>query len=311
MAQTACDPRAWTATTVESPVCWYSRLTTHCLDVIGEKIQSLTEDQPITDLWLSPEECAAVQRDLEGVRRELEEGRGFVVLEGVPLERCSARQATAAYWLIGQGLGVPLEQNVQGTLLYDVRDTGQELAQGARFSVTSYESSFHTDNSFGETVLDIVGLFCLQTARSGGRSQIVSAYSACRLLGREHPEALAVLGRPVHFDRRGGVRTGQAPTIQFPIVEETERGLLLRYLRYWIEAGHQKADVPLTEDQVSALDLLDEVLRRSELRVEFDLQRGQMLFLNNRWLLHNRTAFEDHQEPQRRRHLVRLWLRSL
>jgi alpha-ketoglutarate-dependent taurine dioxygenase len=82
-----------------------------------------------------------------------------------------------------------------------------------------------------------------------------------------------------------------------------------RYLRYWIESGHEKAAQRLTAEQRGALDVLDSVLGRPEFRVEFALEPGQMFFINNRWILHNRTAFQDHAEPERRRHLVRLWLR--
>jgi alpha-ketoglutarate-dependent taurine dioxygenase len=85
--------------------------------------------------------------------------------------------------------------------------------------------------------------------------------------------------------------------------------LLVRYLRFWIHAGHDKAGEPLSAERLRALDVLDEVLARPELRVEFGLEPGQMLFVNNRWIFHNRTAFEDHDEPERRRHYVRLWLR--
>ena len=78
----------------------------------------------------------------------------------------------------------------------------------------------------------------------------------------------------------------------------------------WIHAGHDRAGVPLTPAQLSALDALDRVAGDPVLRVEFALAPGQMYFLNNRWILHNRTAFDDHPEPERRRHLVRLWLRQ-
>src|SRR5205807_6187336 len=105
------------------------------------------------------------------------------------------------YWVVGQLLGHPFEQNVQGTLLYDVRDTGQDLTKGARFSVTNYESSFHTDNSFGETVLDYVGLLCLQTAKAGGLSQVVSGFAAHNELLEHHPDILPTLYQPFHVDR--------------------------------------------------------------------------------------------------------------
>jgi alpha-ketoglutarate-dependent taurine dioxygenase len=210
--------------------------------------------------------------------------------------------------MIGQLLGEPIAQDVQGTILYDVRDSGQDVAQGARFSVTRYESSFHTDNSFGETVLDYVGLLCLKTARSGGVSQVVSGLTAVAALGREHPEVLETLCRPCHVDRRGGVRDGETPTVLWPVIQRGGPEPLFRYLRYWIEAGHAKAGEPLTPARRMALDRLDEVLRRPALRAEFSLVPGQVYFVNNRWILHNRTAFEDHPEPDRRRHLVRLWL---
>jgi len=181
---------------------------------------------------------------------------------------------------------------------------------GARFSVTNAESSFHTDNSFGSEVLDYVGLLCLRPARSGGLSQVVSGLSVHNVLREWHPEALATLYRPFHVDRRGGVRPGEAPTARAPVFEQHGRGLVLRYLRYWIHAGHEKAGVPLTAEQRAALDALDRAAADPALRAEFALRAGQIYFTNNRWILHNRTAFEDHAEPARRRHLVRLWLRG-
>src|SRR5206468_3887434 len=135
----------------------------------------------------------ALAQDLAGVRHELEEGRGFVIVAGLPVEGRSEQESQALYWLLGQALGEPMEQNVQGTLLYDVRDTGQDVRYGARFSVTSSESSFHTDNAFGEQVLDYVGLLCLQTAKSGGLSQLVSGQSVAFKLRSRDAAAWEVL----------------------------------------------------------------------------------------------------------------------
>src|SRR5262249_35423552 len=190
------------------------------------------------------------------------------------------------------------------------RDTGQDVYSGARFSVTNAESSFHTDNSFGEQVLDYVGLLCLATAREGGVNQIVNAHAVLDELREHHADALDVLRRPFHIDRRGGVRAGEAPTVRLPVVEGKGDALTVRYLRFWIEEGHKKAAEPLTADQVQALNVLDEVLRKPDFRVSFSLRPGEMLFVNNRWVLHNRTTFVDHPEPERRRHLVRLWLKA-
>ncbi len=304
------DPRAWRADTLDEPAHWYYPLPAEAWAALEDTVAPLRrQPRPVTDLTPSAELRAACAPALRPVLAALETGRGFAILDRVPLDRFTPAQAQAVYWLVGHVLGEPLPQNVQGTLLYDVRDTGQDVQYGARFSVTNAESSFHTDNSFGDEVLDYVGLLCLRSARSGGLSQVVSARSVCEELRRRHPEALAVLSRPVHIDRRGGVRPGEAPTTLAPVLEWRGGGLLCRYLRYWIHAGHDRVGAPLTGEQVRALDALDEAAGDPALRAEFALEPGQMYFINNRWILHNRTAFADHSEPERRRHLVRLWLK--
>jgi alpha-ketoglutarate-dependent taurine dioxygenase len=305
------DQRAWRAETVDPPPTWYYALTTRCRDALDETIRQVRQNpRPVTEIGLGETPCAGCGEDLRPVRDALESGRGFAVLDGVPPEHYSPQEMQVAYWLVGQLLGRPLAQNVQGTLLYDVRDTGQDVRYGARFSVTNAESTFHTDNSFGGEVADYVGLLCLNTAQAGGLSQVVSAHAAHNDLLARHREVLEVLYRPFHFDRRGGVRPGEPPTARFPVLSWDGRDLVCRYLRYWIETGHERAGEPLTPEQLHALDVLDAVLGEPELRVEFALKPGDMFFVNNRWILHNRTAFTDHPEPERRRHLVRLWLRA-
>lgn len=304
------DPRAWRAETVEDPSEWYRPVPDPLLAALETWIADGGPDQPVTDWLLSDEDRLAWSEHLAPAKYDLEFGRGFVILEGLPLAKLSQRDAIASYWLIGQLLGEPFAQNVQGTLLYDVRDTGQDLSAGARFSVTNYESSFHTDNSFGDSILDYVGLLCLKTAKSGGISQNVSGYAVHNTLLEEHPDVLQTLYQPLHVDRRGGFREGEPPTVRRPVIAWDGSEIVVRYLRYWIEVGQEKAGKPLTADERRALDVFDAVLARPELRVEFSLKPGQMYFINNRWILHNRTAFTDHPELERRRHLVRLWLRA-
>jgi alpha-ketoglutarate-dependent taurine dioxygenase len=306
----AADPRAWRADTIDPPESWYLSLSKVTVATLDRAIRDWQRDgQPVTDLRASDALRAAAAEDVRRALVELEAGRGFVVITAGPPGHYMPQELPAVYWLVGQLLGRPFAQNVQGTLLYDVRDTGQDVRAGARFSVTNYESSFHTDNSFGDEVLDYVGLLCLNPAKSGGRSQVVSGYAVRDELLARHPGAGEVLRRPFHVDRRGGLRPGDEPTVRFPVLGNDGADLLIRYLRYWIEAGHEKAGQPLTAEQVSALDAFDRVAGERDLRVEFTLKPGEMLFVNNRWILHNRTAFEDYSEPERRRHYVRLWLR--
>jgi alpha-ketoglutarate-dependent taurine dioxygenase len=311
LTRTINDPRAWRSETLDDRPSWYYPLSPRCLAALDETICRL-RDQPRPTLQLRAveEPCVACAGELRPVRSALESGRGFAIVQGPKPERYTPGEMQACYWLIGQLLGRPIEQNVQGTLLYDVRDTGQDVRYGARFSVTNAESSFHTDNSFGAGVADYVGLLCIRTAKSGGLSQVVSGYSVHNELLAHHADVLDVLYQPLHIDRRGGLRPGEGPTVQYPVLGWDGRGLTYRYLRYWIESGHEKIGQPLRDAQRRALDVLDAVAGDPALRAEFALEPGDLFFINNRWMLHNRTAFEDHAEPEQRRHLVRLWLRA-
>jgi alpha-ketoglutarate-dependent taurine dioxygenase len=305
------DRRAWRADTVDGPESWYYLLSPRCLAALDATIDRLRKaPRPTTGLCATREPCAACAQELEPVRTVLEEGRGFAVLRGLRAGRLAPSELQVCYWLIGQLLGQPVEQNVQGTLLYEVRDTGQDVRYGARFSVTNAESSFHTDNSFGSIIVDYVGLLCLQGAKKGGLSQVVSGYSVHNELLARHPDVLELLYQPWHIERRGGVRPGEAPTVQYPVLSWDQVGLVYRYLRYWIESGYERIGQPLAAARRRALDMLDEVLHLPGLRVEFALEPGDLFFINNRWILHNRTAFKDHPEPEHRRHLIRLWLQA-
>lgn len=311
LSHTFDDARAWRSSTIDDRQAWYYSLSPRCLAALDETIRRCREQpRPVTELRAAKEPCAACAEEFRPAQTALESGRGFAILRGPTPDRYSPAELQVCYWLVGQMLGRPVEQNVQGTLLYDVRDTGQDVRYGARFSVTNAESSFHTDNSFGSIIADYVGLLCVETAKSGGLSQVVSGYSVHDELRAQHPDALELLYQPWHIDRRGGVRPGDAPTVQYPVLSRDERGLTYRYLRYWIEAGYEKIGRPLSDAQRQALDALDAVANDPALRVEFALEPGDMFFINNRWILHNRTAFVDHDEPERRRHLVRLWLQA-
>ena len=300
---------AWRANTVGPAKSWYFQVSPGVANAAEETMRTMrNRPQTIQERRLADYPLRDVVHELMPLKSMLEEFPGFAVVRGLP--DGSPQELTAMYWLLGQMLGHPVEQNVQGTILYDVRDTGQDVRYGARFSVTNAESSFHTDNSFGINLVDYIGLLCLNPSKSGGVNQVVSAYAAHHVLLEQHPDVLPVLYEPFHVDRRGGVAVGESKTIQFPIMAWDGRELTIRYLRYWIEVGHEKAGLPLSDRQRESLDTLDRVLNLPELRAEFALEARDILLVNNRWILHNRTAFEDFEQPEKKRHLVRLWVES-
>ena len=83
---------------------------------------------------------------------------------------------------------------------------------------------------------------------------------------------------------------------------------MFRYMRFWIEKGQAKAGEPLTDQELGALDILDELISAPEQVVRFHLEAGDVLWVNNRTLAHNRSEFQD--TPENMRLLHRMWLKA-
>lgn len=300
------DRRAWTAATIDTSDRWTTTLSESALSEL-ESVAGDTALHDATSLRITATDLPHCAEQLADVGDELETGRGFVLLERLDEDRFGRAGATTAYWALGQLLGTPCTQNVEGDLLYDVRDSGRSVEGGARFSVTNAESTFHTDNAFNDDLPDLVGLLCLRTATQGGRSQLVSA---CALYNELLDAGLTTddLHKSYWFDRRRQEGPGERPIAARQLFVRNETELVMRYMAYYIEVGQQRAEEALSPSQQSVLDTIESILSRPDMRIEFDLHRGQMMFTNNRWILHNRTAFTDRPDPDDRRHYVRLWL---
>jgi hypothetical protein len=241
---------------------------------------------------------------LAALAEEIAWGRGFVLLRGLPVADWGRERAAWAYYGLGLHLGDPVPQNAQGHLLGHVKDLGKDPADPrVRIYQTSYRQLFHTDSC------DVVGLLCLQPAKEGGRSAIVSSVSIFREIERRRPDLAAVLQQPFVVDRKGEVPAGKAPTYEMAIVHRCGGCLTTIYARDFIEAAQHRPEVPrLSPEQIEAMDMMDALANSPEFRLDMDFRPGDMQFLHNHQILHARTAYVDWPEPERRRHLLRLWL---
>jgi hypothetical protein len=201
-------------------------------------------------------------------------------------------------------LGSLRSQNARGHLLGHVKDLGVSSRDpNVRIYQTRERQNYHTDSC------DVVGLLCLHPARSGGLSSLVSSTTIFNEMRRRRPDLARVLFAPIETDRRGEVPAGQKPYFNIPVFNWHVGLLTAVYQRAYIESARRFADVPpLTALQIEALDMFDALANDPDLHFGMELQAGDMQFVHNHTLLHDRTAFEDWLEPERRRHLLRLWL---
>jgi hypothetical protein len=244
---------------------------------------------------------------LRAMLDEVLNGRGFVLIKGLPIERWTRRQAAIAFLIIGAHLGNLRMQNAEGHLLGHVRDLGRSSDDpNTRIYQTRERQTFHTDSC------DVVGLMCLQMAKSGGLSSLVSSTTIFNEMRRRRPDLLRVLMEPIETDRRGEVPEGGKPYFSIPVFNYHEGLVSTIYQRQYIESARRFPGVaPLTPSYIEALNLFDELANDPKLNLMMELQPGDIQLVHNHTILHDRTAFEDYPEPERKRHLLRLWLAPL
>lgn len=242
---------------------------------------------------------------MKEVKAELRERSGLALLKQVPLERMDTMQTEMFYWGLGLLLGVPMPQGKNSQFISHVRNDGgtYRSTQGRGYNTNS-QLDFHADGS------DIVGLLCMHQAPNGGDSMVSSSVRALRLMQQQVPDLYAALQQPFTFSRQGEEAADEAPHYQASIAGVIEGQHFCRHIRNHIKSAQLSfADVPrLSDTQIAAMDHLDALLKSPALMYEMRLERGDIQLLNNHFVLHSRTEFQDHEDTALKRHMMRLWL---
>jgi hypothetical protein len=292
-------PAAWRGPELQKSNEWI-----HVLDD-AERHELTTAMTALRDRKLAPVE---VMRDafsfdvlaptLARLRHELRDGRGFVLLRGLPMQGTSEDDLARVYFLLGLSLGDPVPQNVQGEMLCSVRDVGNDPADpNTRLYTTRVEQDFHTDGA------DVIGLLCLRPAKSGGVSRIVSSVRVFEEVRRKRPDLAPLLFEDWHWHLHGET------VLPFPICRWDGTSLATFFIPWYIRRAQSFPGVPpLTPERHELLELYEATANDPALYLDMDFRPGDVQLLKNSVILHKRTAYEDHAEPHLRRHLLRSWL---
>ncbi len=300
-------PSAWTGPDIGAhPERWCLQLQAddlHELDAAIRTVQAsglaLADITPAT--FALPRLSGTLSRLLD----QLLEGCGFALVRGFPVEHYTLEQTAIAYLGIGAHLGSFRSQNAKGHLLGHVTDLGADITRPTtRYYQTNRGLEFHTDSC------DIVGLICLRTSKSGGESRIVSSVTLYNTMRARHPQLCEQLFHAFPTDRRGEIPEGQLPWFDVPVFNWHAQRLTTIYVGQYIRSAQQNFPQArrLTPLEIEALDTFDALTNDPSLNLQMEFRPGDMQFLHNHQVLHARTDFEDWPEPERRRHLLRLWL---
>ncbi|GGX03108.1 hypothetical protein GCM10007242_05230 [Pigmentiphaga litoralis] len=300
-------PLAWTADQVGQDESWIIRLTGDQIDGMhaalsharhtGKSLLEMTQE----DFPLNASAIAVLKQAIDTTQ-----GRwGMCLVKGFPVDVWSEDDARLAFWGMALYMGVGRTQNRASQIMNDVRNEGGEYkVKGGRGYNTNAGLDFHQDSC------DVVGLLCRRTAKSGGTSKVISSLALRDEVKRLRPDLIPVLESPFFHSYQGTQDPSQPPYYRLPIFGSHPQYFSARANRKNTDAAQRDfPEIPrLTPQQVEALDLLEELMPSDKLCYTMELEQGDVQLLNNYVTLHSRTPFEDFDEPDRKRHLFRLWL---
>ena len=302
---------------IESPAAWYGRDLqdddSWIETLSGEEVEEiLSAVAAVKAGGVSMLDMSAADFDLptlsdrtHTLARQLDSGRGFWLLRGLPIDDMTERDAAFAYWGLGLHLGIPVSQNKRGHLLGHVTDEGVDFRtdNSARGYQTRLRLPYHTDSS------DVVGLLCLHPSKSGGLSSVASTTSTFNETLLRRPDLAHLWFERWFYDRRNEEQPGEDPFFTTELAAWDGSYLAVRYVRSFLETAQRHDAVPtFTSEQVEFLDLVDEIAHEPGFALQMDFRPGDIQFVCNYTTFHSRTSYEDHDDPAKKRHLLRLWL---
>ena len=292
-------PAAWRGIDIADDPAWIHHLQPDALAAIDAGLTELRR-RGLSFPEFSKEDfpIGALAQTLNAFAEELENGRGFVLLRGLPVERYSEDELNAIYYGLGLHMGTPVRQNPRGELLGAVMSVGDATQKSTRVYETNLYLPYHSDPS------DVVALLCVRKAMHGGLSSLVSVAAIYNEILRREPTLLGLYYKPLYFSHL----CEDLPSLS-PIFSYHAGKLSCRYLRQYIELGHEIRQLPLSRVEIAALDLFDEIMQDPQIRLDMMLEPGDIQFANNYAVLHSRTEFEDAEDLALRRRMIRLWLK--
>ncbi len=299
-------PSAWIGEAMAAdPSLWLVQLSVEDIAELEQAaVVYLSHTKEIGEITREKFPLPRMAAQLSKLRQTLINGRGFEVLRGLPVATYTQEVAATIFCGIGAHLGSARSQNAMGHILGHVRDIGADANNpNTRIYQTAQRQTFHTDSA------DVVGLLCIREAMEGGKSLLVSTTTVYNEMQRQRPDLVELLFEPFATDRRGEVPEGQKPFFEIPVLNWHDGHLTGIYQRQYIDSAQRFPDaLRLTHEHVAALDLFDTLANDPRLHFGMQLQPGDMQFVHNHSLLHDRTGFRDWPEAEKKRHLLRLWL---
>ncbi|MGK0189858.1 MAG: alpha-ketoglutarate-dependent taurine dioxygenase [Verrucomicrobiales bacterium] len=300
----ASHPAAWKGQELMVKNAWtldFSAAEIAEIDAAVEATSALSRHDEVTPATFT---LPTLQARLREVQQSLEQGPGVALLRGLPVDSRTENEWRRLFLGLSSHIGTPVSQSASGEMLFSVRDAGfADNDPRSRGPNTRKKLTYHTDRC------DVIGFCCVQQAKSGGESYVVSSMALYLEIQKRRPDLLAVLEEPFYYARHNVDLGNAKPWCRQPIFSFYEGHFASNMLRMLIDRAYAMPELPeMTDLQREALDFVQELAHDQRFHFSFMQRPGDLLFLNNWVTLHRRSEFDDHAEPERKRHLLRVWL---
>ena len=299
------DPAGWRAEDVAPDGDWVYRFAEHEIAEIVDTVRNIeASGRPLLAIGKDTFALPKTGKSLRGIYEDLKDGRGFVQMRGLPAAEMNRLQQAITLWGIGTHFGRAVSQNAAGHMLAHVKDMGKDYDDPfTRAYQTKAVLQFHCDPC------DLVALFCVHEAKAGGASRVCSSITLYNEMLKRRPDLAEDLGRDFAWTRHGEVSPGMKPWYEMPVFSFTDGYLSVRGAGSVAKKALVLPGVePWSEKRKEAVKLFQ--LLADELAAELPFQVGDLQILNSHVTVHSRRAYEDWEDAERKRHLMRLWLQN-
>jgi hypothetical protein len=297
---------AWRGDALGAGTEWIYELADHQVDELERAGAQLVHENPdLRFVQAGDYPIPSLTGALAEWAADCDSGRGFVLVRGLRTELYSDALSAAIYYIVALHLGEPMPLGQLRDVFDHVYATSDKTIDDptALSARIRDRLPFHSDSS------DIVGLMCLRPARAGGASCLVSGAQIYNEILASRPDLARLMFEPLHWDWYRQDHHAPARTYTSPMVSITDGVFSMYAGALYVLTAQDYPEVPrLRPEQIELLELFDAIAEEPGMAIEMDFRPGDIQWLSNYAALHSRTTFVDWPEPQRRRHLLRVWL---
>ena len=229
---------------------------------------------------------------------------GYIVISEMDVDVTKIPVCNTRFLHISKAVGVPKGHDANGRIIWDIKSNPKSDNLIKTYSEHSHEAQLHTDSQYSEYPEDYFGLLTLQKASCGGGISYLLSLSEVLEELRELPNGEKIISTLSNteypFIVPNVFKKGDGKEQEFnygPILRDNE----IRFRVDTFEKALLQLDGYCTQEQLDAYEALKDIVLHSDKIAYFFLEERDLIYINNKTMLHGRGQFTDDK-----RHLLRI-----